>query len=130
MLFEANAIAAAERDNDEAGLSAATADASALDATLARKTVRAPFAGRIGIREVNVGQYLNPGTPVAELQSSDDEFVDFTLPQQQTADAATGTVVEIALEGSSSAKVEGTIAALEPSVDETTANRARTRQRK
>ena len=118
-LFESKAIPQAIADADTATFAASTADANALAAQVAKKVVRAPFAGRIGIREVNVGQYLSPGTRVATLQSSDDRFVDFTLPQDQLSDLKIGTKVDIALRQSNAKPIAGELAAIDPTVDET-----------
>ena len=54
-------------------------------ATIAKKTIRAPFSGRLGIRQVNLGQILREGDPIVTLQTLDPIYVDFTLPQQQLA---------------------------------------------
>ncbi len=56
-------------------------------ATIERKTIRAPFAGVLGIRQVNLGQYLNAGDPVVPLQSLDPIYVNFAVPQQQVGAA-------------------------------------------
>ena len=81
-LVASNAIAQAQLDNDEAQLKTSTTDVDALSAQIDRKIVRAPFCGRLGIRAVNLGQYLNPGTPITVLEAIDAVYVDFSLPQQ------------------------------------------------
>ncbi len=110
----------AQLESDEATLRTSAADASALQAQIERKTVRAPFAGTLGIRLVNVGQYLNPGTALSVLQSSDATFVDFTVPQQRLQDVAIGVPVRLTLGGESGASLDGAIAAVDPSVDAVT----------
>ena len=119
-LLASGSISKAQVDADEAQLKTATTDSSALAAQIARKTVRAPFAGRLGIRLVNRGQYLNSGTPVAMLDAIDKQYVDFTLPQQRLADVQLGMPVRLTIEGAEGAAHEGTVAAIEPAVDSTT----------
>jgi membrane fusion protein (multidrug efflux system) len=119
-LLASGSISKAQVDADEAQLKTATTDSSALAAQIDRKTVRAPFAGRLGIRLVNRGQYLNSGTPVAMLDAIDKQYVDFTLPQQRLADVQLGMPVHLTIEGAEGAAHEGTVAAIEPAVDSTT----------
>lgn len=115
-LLKSGAAPKAQLDNDESALKSAIADANALSAQIERKTVRAPFTGRLGIRLVNLGQYLNVGTPISVLQAIDAVYVDFTLPQQRLADVAVGMPIRVALDGSKEA-IDGTVAAIEPTVD-------------
>ena len=72
-----------------------SSDAQALQAQIEKKTIRAPFGGKLGIRSVNLGQYLNPGTAITVLESLDAVYIDFTLPQQQVARVPVGTAVRI-----------------------------------
>ena len=81
-LVQDGAYTKAQLDNDDAQLKTVSADAGALKAQIERKMVRAPFAGKLGIREVNLGQFVNPGTPITVLESLESVFVDFTIPQQ------------------------------------------------
>ena len=76
-------IAQSQYDNAEAAYKQAIAQADTIRAAIAKKTIRAPFAGRLGIRQVNLGQVINEGQPIVSLQSLDPIFVDFSLPQQQ-----------------------------------------------
>ncbi|CAN5924641.1 efflux RND transporter periplasmic adaptor subunit [soil metagenome] len=119
-LVASNSIPKAQLDNDEALVKSSQSDVSALQAQIARKIVRAPFAGRLGIRAVNLGQYLNPGTAITSLESMDSVFVDFTLPQQNLADVAVGSVVRVTLEGDAAAPFDGVVKAVDPAVDSTT----------
>ncbi len=119
-LVASNSIAQSQLDTDESGLEGVTADGVALQAQIDRKTVRAPFSGRLGIREVNLGQYLNAGTTVSVLEAIDSVYVDFTLPQQQLAAVNVGMVVRIAVDGVECAPSQGTIVAVDPTVDSTT----------
>jgi membrane fusion protein (multidrug efflux system) len=115
-----NAIAKSQLDTDESQLKMSSADLDALRAQIARKTVRAPFTGRLGIRQVNMGQYLNPGTTIAELEAIDTVFVDFSLPQQTLEAVSVGMPVQIAVEGLKGFSADGKIAAINPTVDATT----------
>jgi membrane fusion protein, multidrug efflux system len=115
-LIEKGAIARAQVDTDESTLRGSSADVGALQAQIERKTIRAAFTGRLGIRHVNLGQYLSPGTPITELQAVDATYVDFTLPQANLGDVAVGMPVRVTIEGGG-APVDGTIAALDPTLD-------------
>ncbi|HEX7664519.1 MAG TPA: efflux RND transporter periplasmic adaptor subunit, partial [Polyangiaceae bacterium] len=143
-LVASKAIAQANLDNDEAALKAATTDIDQINAQIARKTVRAPFGGHLGIRQVNLGQYLNPGTPITVLEGKEAVYVDFALPQQRVANVHVGMPVRVALEsndvdpGASApaakgadagaaaatpqgvAPADGTISAVDPTVDSAT----------
>jgi membrane fusion protein (multidrug efflux system) len=117
-LAKSGSIAPSQVDNDRAALDSATADANALSAQIARKAIRAPFKGRLGIRAVNLGQYLSPGTPVTVLESVDAVFVDFTLPQQRLESLASGLPVRVSIAGGPT--LDGTISAIDPAVDAST----------
>jgi membrane fusion protein (multidrug efflux system) len=119
-LAKQSAIPRSQLDGDEAQLKTSRADLSALQAQIERKTIRAPFSGRLGIRAVNLGQYLNPGTQVTTLESLDVVYVDFTLPQQDVNDVAPRTPVRVSLSGDKKAVFEGTISAVDPAIDATT----------
>jgi membrane fusion protein (multidrug efflux system) len=111
----------AQLDVDEAQLKTVSADAQALEAQIEKKTIRAPFGGKLGIRSVNMGQYLNPGTPITDLESLDAVYIDFTVPQQQVARVPVGTAVRIALPGTEPPRtLTGKVAAVDPSVDPVT----------
>jgi membrane fusion protein (multidrug efflux system) len=108
----------AQLDSDEAQLKTVSADARALEAQIEKKTIRAPFGGKLGIRSVNLGQYLNPGTPITVLESLDAVYIDFTVPQQQVARVPVGTAVRIALPGTQPPRMlTGKIAAVDPNAD-------------
>jgi membrane fusion protein (multidrug efflux system) len=112
----------AEVDTNEASAKSLAAEASALGAQIAKKTIRAPFNGKLGIREVNLGQYLAPGTTVASLETSDTIFADFTLPQRELGRVGVGMPVRASLEAGGATLVEGTVAAIDPAVDSVTRN--------
>jgi membrane fusion protein (multidrug efflux system) len=111
----------AQLDTDEAQLRTVSADAQALQAQIQKKTIRAPFAGKLGIRSVNLGQYLNPGTALTVLESLDAVYIDFTVPQQQVARVPVGTPVRIVLPGTQPPQIlAGKVAAVDPNVDAAT----------
>jgi membrane fusion protein (multidrug efflux system) len=111
----------AQLDADEAQLKTVSADAQALAAQIEKKTIRAPFGGKLGIRSVNLGQYLNPGTPITVLESLDAVYIDFTVPQQQVARVPVGTAVRITLPGTEPLRtLAGKIAAVDPNADSVT----------
>lgn len=111
----------AQLDADEAQLKTISADAQALAAQIEKKTIRAPFGGKLGIRSVNLGQYLNPGTPITVLESLDAVYIDFTIPQQQLARVPVGTPVRISLPGAQPPRtLSGKVAAIDPNVDPVT----------
>jgi membrane fusion protein, multidrug efflux system len=91
-------------------------------ARLYQKTIRAPFAGQIGIRRVNVGQYVNAGDPIATLVSLDPLYVDFTLPQQDLSKLAVGGQVLIHSDAFPARSFEARINAIDPMVGSDTRN--------
>ena len=119
-LVASDSIPKAQLDTDEALVKASGSDLSALQAQISRKVVRAPFTGKLGIRAVNLGQYLNPGTTITSLESMDSLFVDFTLPQQNLAQVPVGTKIHVTLEGDAGATIEGTVSAVDSAVDAVT----------
>jgi membrane fusion protein (multidrug efflux system) len=120
-LLASGALTQSQMDTDESALEGATAEVAGLEAQIARKTVRAPFAGKLGIRNVNLGQYLSPGTTLTTLESLDSVYVDFALPQQALGSLTMGLPVRLTLEGGKSERT-GVIAAIDPSVDPATRN--------
>ena len=91
-------------------------------ATIARKTIRAPFAGMLGIRLVNLGQYLREGDPVVELQSLSPIYVNFDVPQQAASQVRVGRDVRITANEAADAAVTGRITAIDAIVNEATRN--------
>jgi membrane fusion protein (multidrug efflux system) len=120
--FEAEAISQAQLDADAADLKNKRAQAAAQAALVAKKILRAPFAGRLGITPVNPGQYLNTGDKVVTLQAVDPIYVDFKLPQQQLATIANGQAVNLATDAFPGATFTGKITAIDPRVDASTRN--------
>src|SRR5580765_3548092 len=82
-LLKQGVVAQADYDKAAADLSQGEAKVQEIRATIARKTIRAPFSGVLGIRQVNLGQYLAAGDPIVPLQSLDPIYVNFGVPQQE-----------------------------------------------
>jgi membrane fusion protein (multidrug efflux system) len=120
--LEAQAISQAVLDSDAATLRSARAQVAEQQALVAKKSVRAPFAGQIGIRAVDLGQYLAPGTKIATLQQLDPIFVDFSLPQQSLAQIHVGQKVQVLADVLPDKTFAGEITALDPQVDTDTRN--------
>jgi membrane fusion protein (multidrug efflux system) len=121
-LLDRRTIAQSQYDNAEAQYKEGVARADAIRAVIAKKNIRAPFAGRLGIRLVNLGQILNEGEPIVSLQSIDPIFVNFSLPQQQLAQVQTGLTVRITSDALPGPAIEGRITAINPEVDAATRN--------
>jgi membrane fusion protein (multidrug efflux system) len=119
-LFAGKVVTQQQLDGDEAQLKTATAEVETLQAQIARKTVRAAFAGRLGIRAVNLGQYVGPGVTLTTLEALDSVFVDFTLPQQALGSIDVNMPVHVTVEGEHGLAADGTVAAIDPSIDPTT----------
>jgi membrane fusion protein (multidrug efflux system) len=120
-LAESGAYTKAQLDSDEAQLKTVNADVGALEAQIDRRVVRAPFAGKLGIRSINLGQYLNPGTPISSLESLEAVFVDFTVPQQDLGRVPVGATARVVLPDTRPPKqLEAKVAAVDPSVDSVT----------
>jgi membrane fusion protein (multidrug efflux system) len=116
------AISKAQYDTDMANLKSAQAQAAAQQALVDKKTLRAPFAGRIGIITVNPGQYINPGDKVVSLQQLDPVYVDFTLPQDSLRQLRTGGKVEVTSDAYPGQHFVGKVTATDPKVDPSTRN--------
>jgi membrane fusion protein (multidrug efflux system) len=116
-LFKSGSIAQATVDADVASLRSLSAEEASLQAQIDRKIIRAPFSGKLGIRQVNLGQYLAPGTTVSVLESPEGDYVDFTLPQENLALLHPGMVVRAQQEGAKSEPVLGEISAVDPTID-------------
>ena len=120
--FEAQAISQAQLDADAADLKNRRAQAAAQAALVAKKTLRAPFAGRLGITTLNPGQYLNPGDKVVTLQAIDPILVDFRLPQQELSRLAPGLALHVTTDAFPKEVFTGKVTAIDPRVDTATRN--------
>jgi membrane fusion protein (multidrug efflux system) len=120
--FDAQAIAQAQVDSDAADLKSKRALAAQQQANIDKKTIRAPFSGKLGITTVNPGQYLNPGDKIVTLQTIDPIYVDFNLPQKQVGALQLGQVVNVTSDGFAGVTFPGRITAISPKVDTATRN--------
>jgi membrane fusion protein, multidrug efflux system len=120
--FEAQAISQATLDSDAADLKNRRAQADAQAALVAKKTLRAPFAGRLGITTLNPGQYLNPGDKVVTLEAIDPILVDFRVPQLQLARISVGQTLHVTTDAFPGETFEGKITAIDPLVDSASRN--------
>jgi membrane fusion protein (multidrug efflux system) len=120
--FEAKAVSQAQLDADEADLRVKRANVAQQAALVAKKTIRAPFAGRLGITTVNPGQYLNPGDKIVTLQTIDPIYIDFNLPQNQLSSLSFGQRLTLSIDAFPGQPFAGKITAINPKVDATTRN--------
>src|SRR5262245_22682118 len=115
-------VAEADLDNAAAEHKQAQARVGEIRARIERQTSRAPFAGILGIRQANLGQYMKAGDPVVPLQSLDPIYVNFGVPQQQERRLSVGGEVRVSAEGLAGAAFVGRITAVDSIVDEATRN--------
>ena len=120
-LREQGITSQADYDRSAAEHTQAVAQTGEMRAAIGRKTIRAPFTGVLGLRQVNLGQYLKAGDPIVELQSLDPVYVNFSVPQQQVANLRQGADVHVTAEGIDS-PATGKITAVNSVVDESTRN--------
>lgn len=120
--FLAQAVSKASLDADAADLKVRQAQVAQQQAMVSKKTIRAPFAGRLGISSVNPGQYLNPGDKIVTLQALDSIYVDFYLPQQELSRVLSGQAVVVTTDTYPDKKFNGKISAINPKVDLQTRN--------
>ena len=121
-LVDEGVLARTEYDNATAQQKATDAQVGEIRATIARKTIRAPFSGILGIRQVNLGQYLEGGSAVVPLQSMDPVYVNFDVPQQDVASLKPGDVVRVSADSLAAAVPLGTVTAINAVVDQATRN--------
>ena len=121
-LASAGVISRSEYDQAAAQQKATEANVAETRATIERKTIRAPFSGILGIRKVNLGQYLAGGAPIVSLQSLNPVYVDFGVPQQELGRLKIGQALRVTTEQISGAVFTGRVNALDSVVDEATRN--------
>jgi membrane fusion protein (multidrug efflux system) len=107
----------ADLDAADAKAKQADANVAMLRATIAKKTVRAPFDGRIGIRQIELGQVLSPGTPIASLQSVDPIYAEFSLPQEVISHLTLGQSALLQTDAFPGGKWDGKITTINSEVD-------------
>jgi len=121
-LLTEKTVSQSQYDNADAQFKQAVAQFDTIRAAIAKKTIRAPFAGRIGIRLINLGQILKEGESIVSLQSLDPIFINFSLPQQQLAQVQPGFTVRVITDVLPDQTIEGKITAINPAVDTATRN--------
>jgi membrane fusion protein (multidrug efflux system) len=120
--FAVHAISKATLDFDKADLDNKRAQLSQQEAIVAKKFIRAPFSGYLGISNVNLGQYLNTGDKIVTLQALDPIYVDFTLPQQALRSVKVGQKVNLKVDTYPNEIFTGEITSIDPKVDPATRN--------
>ncbi len=121
-LIDRGAISQSDLDRASAAYSAAKASVAAQQARIAQKMIRAPFAGVLGIRKVDLGQHLSPGDAIVNLQALDPIFTNFTLPQRYLGGVHAGLPVRVRIENFTDRTFTGKITALAAAVDVSTRN--------
>lgn len=118
-LYDEKNISEAELQRRQSEADQATAAVNEQRARIRQKTIRAPFDGRLGIRQVNVGQYVSAGDPVVSLQSMDPIYLNFSVPERRIGEIELGQAVHARVDARR-VEAEGTISAIEPSVSRAT----------
>jgi len=119
-LFEQRSIARSVLDQAETEADQARAAVAGREAMIDQKVLRAPFSGRVGIRQINPGQLLAAGEPVVSLQALDPIFIDFTLPQRKLPLIGNGATIQARVDAFPDHDFEGSITAVEPRLREST----------
>lgn len=115
-----NTVSPSEVDAAETALAQNEASADAIRAAIEKKTIRAPFAGQLGIRQVNLGEYLDAGKHIVSLQALDPVYAVFSLPQQELAQLKIGMPVRISTDTYTNRAFEGKVTAINPDLDPVT----------
>jgi membrane fusion protein (multidrug efflux system) len=115
-------ISQATLDSDTANLKSAEAQVAEQQALVDKKLIRAPFAGRLGIRAIDLGEYLNAGTKIVTLQALNPIYDDFYLPQKSISQIAIGQKVSVRADAFPGRTFDGEITAISPKVDLNTRN--------
>ena len=115
-----NMVSQSELDTAEATLKQSQGNADAIRAAIQKKTIRAPFDGRLGLRLVNLGQYLDTGKPIVSLQSLTPVYAEFSLPQQELARIKTGMKVRVTTDAYPGRQFDGALTAINPDLDQQT----------
>ena len=121
-LVNEGVISRMEYDKSTAEQKQTEANVGEIKATIQRKTIRAPFSGILGIRQVNLGQYMSAGTAIVSLQALNPIYANFNVPQQVMSQMRPGQNVRISTDGASGHEYTGRVNALESTVDESTRN--------
>ncbi len=118
----AGAVSQAEVDAAAARATQAEADVANIRAVVAKKTIRAPFAGRLGIRQVDLGEVLQPGAPIVSLHSYDPIYAEFSLPQKTLSKVVAGNAVSVSTDAFPNTAWEGVVEIVDAEVNASTRN--------
>lgn len=121
-LLPKHSISQADYDAAAIGLKQARAQVDNIRALIAKKSVRAPFTGHLGIRNISVGQFLAKGSPVVSLQALDPVYVEFSVPQQRLGELMNGLHIAVSVDAYPHQQFAGVITAINPDVDASTRN--------
>ncbi len=116
-LLKDRSVSQSEYDQSRAQLDSAEATVASKRAVIAKKKIRAPFSGQLGIREVDVGEYLSPGARIVPLQALDPVYVDYTLPERHFDQLAVGQAVRVEVQAYPGRVFAGSISAINPGID-------------
>lgn len=121
-LLRDNTVPQSTYDQAQSRLRNARAQIASTRALLAKKAIKAPFSGQLGVRQVNLGEYLAPGAPIVTLQSLDPVHVDFSLPERHLAKLEEGDEVELTVQAFGAQRFKGAVTAISPKVETETRN--------
>jgi membrane fusion protein (multidrug efflux system) len=121
-LLKRGAFAQAELDSIDAARDAARAEVERTEVLIAQKSIRTPFGGRLGIRQVDLGEYLSPGTPIVTLQTLDPIYVGFPLPERFLSRIAVAQPVEVEVDAYPERLFDGRIASIDARISQATRN--------
>ena len=121
-LVKEGVVARMQSDNSSAQQKSTDAKVGEIKATIQRKTIRAPFSGVLGIRQINLGQYLAAGAAIVSLQALNPIYVNFGVPQQQSRFVNTGRVLELTSDDVPGVEFKGHVTAIDSVVNEATRN--------
>lgn len=121
-LRESESVPQSQVDQSRAQLERAEAEIQRIETLLEKLTIRAPFDGKVGLRRINLGQYITSGQTIVDLQSFDPIFVNFSLPQQQILSLNEGMAVEVTTTSIPDRTFSGQLTAISPTIDEVTRN--------
>lgn len=116
-LIKDKLVSRADFDSAKAGLDSARALVASKQASIRKKTIRAPFSGQLGIRQINLGQYLGPGTDIVTLQSLQPIYAEFSLPERYLSQLSVDQAIEIHVQAYADKKFAGHIQAISPLIE-------------
>jgi membrane fusion protein (multidrug efflux system) len=121
-LLKQHSVSQSDYDEAQANLESARANVESKKQVIEQKALRAPFSGLLGIRQVDLGQYLAKGSQIVSLQSLDPIYVDFSLPERYLSALSTGQVVQLSVQAYPGVTFSGSVSAIEPRIDAGTRN--------